>query len=47
MDKIAVVNLYVDMVYARSSNRVALAGMVKDDNRYHLGVVVHARIVRI
>ena len=47
MDKIAVVYNYAGMVYARISNRVALAGTVKDDNRYHLGVAGHVRIVRI
>ena len=45
MDKIAVINLLVSIVFARSSNSVELGGIVKDENRYHRGVVVQFRIV--
>ena len=45
MDKNAVLNLYVGIVFARSYDRIELSGMGCVENRYHRGVVVQLRIV--
>ena len=45
MDKIAVINLYSGTLIALHLDAVRANLQVKDDNSYHLGVVVQLRIV--